>query len=221
MPPSRKRRKIAEDDDDDDVNKMRMTWIALLRGINVGGSRRVPMAELRSVLTAEKHTSFRNVKTYIQSGNVVFTSAKSSDVLCDSSGECIQENFGFRPPIMLFKHDELQQAFDNNPYQSEGAENPSKVHFFFLGQKPDKTENLELSIDKVKADSEEYSLDQQVFYLSAPDGIGRSKLASKIERLLGVSATGRNYRTIEKILAMAKEADCSKEADDKQTTMCS
>jgi len=193
MPPSRKRRKT------EDFN-MRRIWIALFRGVNVGGSGRVPMAELRSALTENNHY-FGNVKTYIQSGNVVFTSSESKDVLRDSLGELVEERFGFRPAVMILTRDELQQASDANPYQSEASENPSKVHFFFLDGKPELSK-LEL-IENVKADSEKYSLDQQVFYLSAPEGIGRSKLASNIERHLGVSATGRNHRTVQKLLSLA------------------
>ncbi len=177
------------------------TWIALLRGINVGGNSILPMAELRSDLDALK---FTNVRTYIQSGNVVFDSdATSASELTERIGERIEERHGFRPRILIVSGENLRDAVAANPFPDAVAE-PKTLHFSFLEQ-PANDADLPALAD-ASSPSESYKLTDRVFYLHAPDGIGRSKLAAKAEKLLGVVATGRNYRTVDRLMSMVAES---------------
>lgn len=174
------------------------TCIALFRGINVGGKNILPMKELVSDLESLK---LKNVRTYIQSGNVVFQSArKPSGTLGDRIAAAIESRRDFRPHVMLLAVDELERAIAANPFPDAEAE-PKSLHLFFLSSRP--TDPDVASLRKAKADSERFQLTDGVFYLHAPDGIGRSKLAANAERYLCVPATARNWRTVQKLWEMA------------------
>ena len=173
------------------------TWIALFRGINVGGNHALPMAKLKSDLES---LEFTDVRTYIQSGNVVFQSAGGKQAtLAKKIGDLIHAEHGFRPHVLLLSRDALQSAWDANPFPEALAE-PTSLHFYFLSE-PAKKANL-AAIEQAKAASENYHLTDGVFYLNAPDGVGRSKLAATAEKHLGVVTTARNVRTVQKLLDM-------------------
>jgi len=175
-------------------------WIALLRGINVGGNNVLPMKELVSHLEALK---LKNVRTYIQSGNVVFdTEKKSVSSLAKKITWRIEKEQGFRPQVLLISREELQSAIQANPFP-QAVSDPKSLHFFFL-EKPAVKANLQ-ALDLAKAPTESYVLSGSMFFLHAPEGIGRSKLAATAERHLGVAATARNYRTVEKIAEMVAQ----------------
>jgi uncharacterized protein (DUF1697 family) len=168
------------------------TWIALLRGINVGGKNILPMASLVADLHSLK---LQNIRTYIQSGNVVFeTRAKNRGPLAEKIAARIEQQHGFRPHVLLLSEAELQHAISANPFSDS---DPKSVHFFFLDSTPTAPDIK--SLDDAKAPREEYRIADQVLYLHAPDGIGRSKLAKNAERYLGVVATARNLRTVHKL----------------------
>lgn len=174
------------------------TWIALLRGINVGGKNIIKMADLKRDLESLK---LQNVRTYIQSGNVVFNSkSKSASTLKTKILGKIEKQHGFRPPLFLLTCDELRAAIKANPFPS-ATEDPKTLHFFFLA-KPAKAPDIE-AINNAKTQTETYLLTPTIFYLHAPDGIGRSKLAANVEKHLGVTTTARNFRTVEKLKSMA------------------
>jgi uncharacterized protein (DUF1697 family) len=176
-------------------------WIGLFRGINVVGNNLLPMASLVRHLEAMK---LKNVKTYIQSGNVVFdTTAKNLTSLTNSIVAKIADEHGFSPRLLLISPEALQQAIDCNPFPHACPEHKS-LHFFFL-DKPATNPNTK-ALESAKAESESYLLIDRVFYLHTPDGFGRSKLASRVEKHLGVAATARNYRTVEKLMALALES---------------
>src|SRR5262245_3364376 len=176
-------------------------WIALFRGINVVGNNRLPMASLVRHLEAMK---LKNVKTYIQSGNVVFdTKSTNLAALTKSIVARIEEEHGFTPKVLLLSPDALQEAINDNPFTHAVSE-PKSLHFFFLAT-PSTNPNTR-GLESAKAETESYVLTDRVFYLHAPDGIGRSKLASMAEKHLGVAATARNLRTVEKLMAMALES---------------
>lgn len=177
------------------------TWIALLRGVNVLGHGKLPMAELVEVL---ERMGLADVRTYIQSGNVVFRSrGKTAAPLCKKIGKAILESHGFEPRVLVLPVDAVRDAVARNPFPTADAK-PKSVHLFFLA-KPATDARLD-RIDAVRAGREEYALTDSVFYLHTPDGFGPSKLAANAERLLGVPATARNWRTVNKILAMAEES---------------
>ena len=172
-------------------------WIALFRGINVGGKNLIKMADLRKGLA---EIGFENVQTYIQSGNVILDAkSKSSTSVSKTIAAHVEKWLGFRPPIMVLSPQDLQAAIDASPFPAAEAD-PKTLHFFFLeprASKPDWD-----AIQKAQGSSERYELTDRVFYLYAPDGIGRSKLAANVERYLGVTTTARNLRTVEKIMEL-------------------
>ena len=172
------------------------TWIALLRGINVGGNNILPMKDLRALLES---LGLNDVQTYIQSGNCVFRSdALSPDDLSDQIATTIEKQFGFRPPTLVINKGELAQAIDANPFPDG---DPKTVQLSFLFEK---AENADLdTLKSLKVPSEQFTLTDKVFYLHAPDGIGRSKLVEKISKCIPVEMTGRNLRTAQKLLDMA------------------
>ncbi len=167
------------------------TFIALFRGINVGGNNIIPMKELASLLTG---CGYENVQTYIQSGNVVFD---CKDAPGEGLGALIEKKFGFRPKVLILTSRELEQAIESNPYSpAEGKH----CHFYFCSSTPSSINTAKLT--ELKSNSEEYFMDGNVFYLHAPNGIGRSKLAASVERCLGVPATARNLNTVNKLSNM-------------------
>jgi uncharacterized protein (DUF1697 family) len=175
-------------------------WIALLRGINVVGNNRLPMKELVADLQSLR---LENIRTYIQSGNVIFDAKeKVAGPLALKIGKQIERQHGFRPHVLLLSAKTLQATIDANPFKRAAAV-PQSLHFYFLDQPPAKPDVP--ALDAVKAKTESYLITDRVFYLLAPEGIGRSKLAASVERRLGVAATARNYRTVCTLAEMAKQ----------------
>lgn len=174
-------------------------WIALFRGINVGGNNILKMAELREDLGSLK---FENIRTYVQSGNVVFDSrAKSAASLQNKIASLVNQRHGFKPHVFVLKREDLVTAVDQNPFP-EAIEKPSTLHFFFLNASA--TDPDVDSIEKAKGETERCEITDAVFYLHAPEGVARSKLAANAERYLGVVTTARNYRTVSKLLDLSE-----------------
>jgi uncharacterized protein (DUF1697 family) len=174
------------------------TYMALLRGINVGGKNSLPMKELVEIFTSH---GFVNVKTYIQSGNVVFQSpGVAGDEVAESLAQAIERAKGFRPRILILDEGALLRAIENNPYPTDAGK---ALHFYFLDSAPEQP-NMD-RLETLKAPSEAFVLTGNVFYLYAPDGIGRSKLAPAVEAALGVPATARNWNTVAKLASMVAE----------------
>jgi uncharacterized protein (DUF1697 family) len=177
------------------------TWIALFRGINVGGNNRLPMKDLVELLAT---LGCSDIKTYIQSGNVVFNkSIPDLPLFGRSISKAIFHRHGFEPIVQLLTIEELRVAAQSNPFVEAEAE-PKTLHLSFLSAEPEAFDHG--AFDGIKADSESYKLIGKRFYLHAPDGIGRSKLAARAEKLLGVQATGRNWRTVTKLLGLASNS---------------
>jgi uncharacterized protein (DUF1697 family) len=173
------------------------TWIALLRGVG-GGIRPLAMRELTAAL---EDIGLKNVRTYIQSGNIVFSSGKTAPRLAGEIERCIEKKFGFHSKTFVLSVSELQRAAKGNPFpQADQA--PQMLHLFFLAQ-PAKAAQLE-AMNELKSKSEQFVLKNEVFYFYTPQGFGISKLAAKVERLLGVDTTARNWRTVGKLLELAK-----------------
>jgi len=176
------------------------SYIALFRGINVGGKNVLPMKALKALL---ENLDLQNVKTYIQSGNVVFQSnEKNASWLSSKISAEIKKSHGFEPKVLLLDIEEMEKAIGSNPFPEAESE-PKTLHLNFLASVPE-TPDLK-ALKSLKKENERFELKGNVFYLHAPDGVGRSKLAANAERLLGVAMTGRNWRTVSKIMAIAKE----------------
>jgi len=168
------------------------TYIILLRGINVGGTHLLPMKELVRLL---EENGYKGVSTYIQSGNIVL---KSKNNPADEIGALIHKGFGFKPEIIALDKSEFSSAVSNNPYHSGSGK---EIHLYFCREAPEPDFD---KLEALRADSEAYTLNGKVFYLFAPQGIGRSKLVSRLESCLGVQGTGRNLNTISKLTQMVE-----------------
>jgi uncharacterized protein (DUF1697 family) len=184
------------------------TWIAFFRGINVGGHHIVPMQALKSLLSG---MGCDGVATYIQSGNVIFRhQLNDAKALSSEIAEAMESQFGFKPQVLLLTRQQLATCAMDNPF-SEGGLEPKTLHLWFLSARP---QNADVDgINKLKSASESFKLSLNVFYLHAPDGIGRSKLAAKVEKLLGVPATSRNWRTVTKVLELAQQVSSQEPAE--------
>jgi uncharacterized protein (DUF1697 family) len=176
-----------------------MNWyVALFRGINVGGNGSLPMKELVAAL---EEIGARKVRTYIQSGNAVFESTEKNVArLSKKLSAEVMRRRGFEPHVHILALEALAKAVAENPFP-EAVSAPASLHLGFLASPP-KSPNLE-KLASLRKESERFQLTESVFYLHAPEGVGRSKLAASSERLLGVPMTDRNWRTVCKVMEMA------------------
>lgn len=176
------------------------TYIALFRGINVGGKGILPMKELVAILGDLGSSS---VKTYIQSGNAVFRhKTAGASKLAKDIRAAVKTRRGFEPHVILLSLADMEEAIASNPFPN-GESDPKRLHLYFMDSRP-KSPDL-TTLESVKSSKERFHLDGNVFYLHAPDGIGRSKLAARVEKSLGVPATARNWRTVCKIMDLARQ----------------
>jgi uncharacterized protein (DUF1697 family) len=178
------------------------TWIALFRGINVGGHRPLPMKDLTALFEGAGYT---DVRTYIQSGNVVFRTVKaaSSQALAARITGLVTAARGFEPFVSVLSLRELSAAVTANPFPQADAD-PKSLHLFFLTAAP-RSADIE-ALHALKVGQESFKLKGKVFYLYTPGGFGKSRLAAAVERLLSVEATARNWRTANRLLEMAHSA---------------
>src|SRR5262249_16952873 len=159
-----------------------------------------PMKDFVGILES---LGLKNVKTYIQSGNAVFQAEETEAVaLSEKITARLRRRHGFAPHVIVLRVDELERAIASNPYPGANS-NPKALHLTFLASAPGSSDLTEL--EKVRKDSEQYSLKGRVFYFWAPEGVGRSKFFSQIEKTLGVFGTARNWRTACKLLELAWE----------------
>lgn len=175
-------------------------YIAMLRGINVGGQKSVKMARLRQSLEALR---FENVQTYLQSGNVVFTAAKHSPLdLSKKIEEQILRDFGFSVSVISKTAQEMGRAIQSNPFLRESKIDLSRLHVTFLDQAPSKPALMQLKTLASPPDRLHHSSTE--IYLYCPDGYGRTKFSNNaLERVLSVCATTRNWNTVNELYKMA------------------
>jgi uncharacterized protein (DUF1697 family) len=176
--------------------------ILLLRGINLGSHKRVAMPELRALLT---DAGFEDVRTYVASGNVVLTSGAPPDEVAARCEELIAERFGFDVDVIVRSRDELAEVVARNPL-AEIADNPKRYQVSFLDAEPDA-----VTVEKIAAaaaQSEKLVAIGRELYAWHPDGVGRSKMWTKLAGdTLGVRATARNWTTVTTLLEMASGDD--------------
>lgn len=177
--------------------------IALLRGINVGGHRTVPMARLRELLG---ELGYNDVQTYVQSGNVALTAAERSPATLERTlaGQ-LEDAFGFPVAVLVRSRDELAAIVAANPL-GELATEPARHHVLFLSGEPE-AERIG-ALDPAGFGPDTFVQRGREIYLWTPDGIRDSRLAKALsDRRLGVTVTARNWRTVERLLALADDAD--------------
>ena len=177
------------------------TYISMLRGINVSGHKMVKMEALRKMYEDLK---FKNVKSYIQSGNLVFQDKKiKCQDLEKKITKKILEEFGFEVPVMVKETDELIYVLKNNPFVNKRKEDTSKLHVTFLSGNPEKA-----SLDKIKEGqyaSDEYYISGNTVYLFCPNGYGNTKLSNTFfENKLKLTATTRNWKTICELVKLSE-----------------
>ncbi|CAH2399679.1 DUF1697 domain-containing protein [Mesorhizobium escarrei] len=173
-------------------------FVALFSGINVGGNRIVKMAELRSFF---EELGFGDVATYVQSGNVVFRSAKGDAATLTKKLEAaFEKKWGFFSRIMVRDLGWFERLVAENPYPEVAGE-PTKLHAYVLERSPTADEVARLA-EKCTG-PERFKINSDVLYLHAPEGLGKSVFAILIPRTLKVPGTARNWRTIQALLEMA------------------
>lgn len=166
----------------------------------MGGASVLPMKDLVALFG---RLGFAEARSYIQSGNVVFKGSRPQALsLAKRIPEELAMSHGFKTRMILLALEEMEEAVSSNPFP-EGEEDPKSLNIYFLAGNPSKPD-ME-SLEQVKSSSERFSLLGKVFYLYAPDGVGRSKLAASVERRLGVEATARNLRTTLAVLKIARD----------------
>ncbi len=183
------------------------THVALLRGVNVGGRNRVAMADLREVVTSLGHT---DVATYIQSGNVMFSSTEAdTKALAAALERVIAEALTARPRVVVLSRNELAQVIVDNPFPDET--NPKCLHAAFRSEElgPGEAAAVAAALQRAreKGSRDEVQVVGRTLFLRTPDGLGRSELAAQLARPAGAlaglaSVTMRNWATVRKLLAL-------------------
>jgi uncharacterized protein (DUF1697 family) len=177
------------------------TWIALFKGINVGGNNKVPMKALVQMFEG---LGYQSVRHYIQSGNVVFQSnAKSTAALAKQIVAAMQETFGFATHVLLIAGADLDQAVAGNPYPELQDDDLAKMHLYCLDREPAKIDTARIA--SIIQPGERWHAKGAYFYLHTPGGAGNSKLAAQVEKITGTLATARNWRTVLTLQTMASE----------------
>lgn len=176
------------------------TYAALLRGINVGGGRKMPMAELRALMEG---LGLTGVRTYLQSGQAVFgTDRGDENSLAEELANAIEERFGYACEVLVRDHAYLKAVADGCPFPAAGLEG-RQLHVTFLAERPDPERYAH--IDQQAYLPEEFRLGDRAVYLYAPNGLGRSKLAEQLSRprvTKGLGATSRNWNTVRKLVEL-------------------
>jgi uncharacterized protein (DUF1697 family) len=176
-------------------------FVCMLRAVNVGGRNMIKMEVLREICGTLK---FRGAQTYVQSGNVVFACAeRDATVVAKKLQAAIEKNVGFRPEVMVRTAAELREVVARNPFaKRRGIESKKLLVTFFSGD-PD-GEGLKAARG-MKPDPEEMWIERREAFVYYPNGFGQSKLAwAKVERMLKVSGTARNWNSVVKLLEMAE-----------------
>ena len=178
-------------------------FAALLRGINVGGNKKVPMAELRSVLEGLGHG---DVQTYLQSGNAVFSSASDDPAALTRRLEAaVEAHFGFRVACLVLGGGYLRAVAEACPFPAAELEG-KQLHAIFCSEQPGAERFA--ALDAAAYLPEEYRIGDRVLYLYAPHGLGRSKLAEALARpavVKGIDVTTRNWNTVVKLVELTGE----------------
>lgn len=175
------------------------THIALLRGINVSGHKKIKMAELRDALSV---LDIQHVRTYIQSGNILFESNRDENWALKIK-EIIAEKFGFDVPVILLEESDLTNAIANSPFQKPAETVPNRVFCSFMYDLPNQ-EDIN-AIEDMNFSPEEFLIKGKVLHFYSPEGMGKSKLSNNFfERKLKVNITARNWKTVHKLIEMCQ-----------------
>lgn len=179
------------------------TYVVLLRAVNVGGTGKLPMADFRKLLEG---LGFKNIQTYIQSGNAVFDAPGSADKVSKLIATGLQKLMTKPAPVLIRTHKQLDRIIAANPFVAEAVDG-NRVFVGFLAESPPKNaaEGLERLVAQSPSRRDRWHLSGDTLYLHLPAGVGVTKFSGKtLDRVLGVIATGRNWNTVLKLHAMSK-----------------
>lgn len=176
-------------------------YIALLRGINVSGQKKIQMVDLRKML---EKLSFKGVSTYIQSGNIVFSSNEIEPYVLEKRLKtAIQDTFGYEVPVLVRSKNDFEHILNQNPYTDLEMLESKQVYFVLLKTVPNS--KLIQEFQKLTFENEDFFITEDCVYLYCQSGYGKAKLNNNlIEKKLKVEATTRNYKTMAKLLEMAE-----------------
>lgn len=169
------------------------TYIALLRGINVSGQKKIKMADLRALL---EKAGLENVRTYIQSGNVVFEHREGeAENLATKIQQAIRKKYGFEVPTLIITAEGLNYVLQNNPFLQQPDKDVSRMYVTFLAHLPQASQQE--ALESIDYAPEECRIDGKYVFLHSPNGYGRAKLNNNfLEQKLKVQATTRNWKTV-------------------------
>jgi len=168
------------------------TYISILRGINVSGHRMIKMDALKKMCV---DLNFSNVKTFIQSGNIIFQSkTKGTEKISITIKTSIEKLFGFDVPVITLTQTELESIINSNPFSKDKTKDPAFFHITLLSDEPE-LQNIEL-LQQVDLKNDRYEVIDKTIYLYCPDSYSNSKLTNTfLEKKLKVTATTRNWKT--------------------------
>lgn len=180
------------------------TYVALLRAVNLGGYGKLPMADFRKLLA---ELGYRNVETYIQSGNAVFDTPGPPAKVGKSVAAALEKLMGAPAGVLIRTHEELDRIIAANPYKTEAAADGTRVHVAFLSAHPapGAVSMLDRIITQYPQRRDHYHLSGTTLYLHLPDGAAETKFSGKtLDRATGVIGTARNWNTVLKLHEMSK-----------------
>lgn len=175
-------------------------YISILRGINVGGQRKIPMADLKSLY---EDLGFKEVITYIQSGNVIFESNKISvKVLEQMIEKKINETFNLIVPVVIRQIREMKNILTINPFVKMKGIDIDKLHITFLDEIPG--QEVLININKYDYSPDKFIIKEKEVFLYCPGGYGKTKLSNNFfENKLKLKATTRNWKTVNKLVELS------------------
>jgi uncharacterized protein (DUF1697 family) len=174
-----------------------MTHVALFRGINVGGKNILPMKELSQMFSDAGCTG---VRTYIQSGNVIFETRGSAPRIAEAIKTKIEQRFGYRVPMLLRTSEQLLKTIRDNPFLKAGADE-KWLHVYFLADPPNA--GAIAGLDPARSAPDAFHVRGQEIYLHLPNGMGQSKLTNAyFDSKLSTTCTARNWATVLKLSQM-------------------
>jgi uncharacterized protein (DUF1697 family) len=183
----------------------RKSWVALLRGINLGARNKVSMADLKQLIA---DLGAEDVETYVQSGNVLFRSADARDDLVRAIEQEIHKRLGLEVTVLLRTDKELAKLVADNPFADDEPD-ADKLHVTFLAERPARARVDALDEEQFAPDR--FRVTRDAVYLHCPNGYGRSKLSNAFfEKQLGVRATTRNWRTVTHLASSGKRGSPKK-----------
>ncbi|WP_041649705.1 DUF1697 domain-containing protein [Marivirga tractuosa] len=178
------------------------TKIAILRGINVGGKRKILMADLKTLM---QNLGYENIQTYIQSGNLIFEAGErqQNDQLAENIESAILKQFDFQVPVIVLSKNEIESAIANNPFYTADAD-INKLHLTFLNKIPEQDKQEQLETVNYKPD--QFKIMGKNVFIYCEGSYHKSKLTNAFfEKKLKVKATTRNWKTVLKLWELSRE----------------